>query len=57
LESRVPAWVRSLLPKEALVVVEESGNAYPHLISVVTSKFLSNQRFKIVVQVATLRDA
>jgi hypothetical protein len=50
LESRVPAWVRSLLPAEALVVVEESWNAYPHLISVVTSKYLSNQRFKIVVQ-------
>jgi hypothetical protein len=56
LASRVPAWLKALLPAEALIIQEESWNAYPHLFSVVTSKYLDPRRFKIVVQSTFLDD-
>ncbi|KAJ2720862.1 hypothetical protein GGI07_004340 [Coemansia sp. Benny D115] len=55
LGSRVPAIIRSLIPKDALLVYEEAWNGYPHCKTVVTSPFMK-ESMKIVTETMHLAD-
>ena len=45
--SKVPGWLSSLFAAEAMVLWEESWNAYPDCRTVLTSAYVSNETFKI----------
>lgn len=48
LRSKVPSIVVSLVPSNALFLVEEAWNAYPHCKTVLVNGYLDKARFKIV---------
>lgn len=50
LRSKVPALVRHLVPADALFLVEEAWNAYPHCTTVLVNGYLDKARFRIVVE-------
>lgn len=49
--SRLPAFVRAFLPTNAMILIEESWNTYPNIRTVLVSKYLAIDRFKIDIQV------
>lgn len=54
--SRVPSFVRRLLPNNSLAVNEEAWNAYPYCKTVLTSSVLSNETFSISIESLHLND-
>ncbi|KAI9500346.1 hypothetical protein GGI25_001073 [Coemansia spiralis] len=53
--SRVPAIVRAVMPKDALLLHEEAWNGYPHCKTVTTSPWLKDS-FKIITETMHLGD-
>lgn len=47
--SRVPSYVRAIVPTDSLVLVEEAWNAYPICKTVLTNGYMSKDRFFIAV--------
>lgn len=52
--SHLPSWIRSILPKTALLVEEEAWNAYPYCRTKFTCPFL--ERFVLDVETYYLPD-
>lgn len=50
LRSKVPALVRHLVPANALWLLEEAWNAYPHCTTTLVNGYLDHARFRIVVE-------
>ncbi|CAM6091873.1 unnamed protein product [Calypogeia fissa] len=54
LASKLPSWMVSLLPKNALILEEEAWNAYPHCTTVLKCPFLS--KFKLILETNHVAD-
>lgn len=50
LGSRVPGWLRYILPADLFFLYEESWNAYPDCLTILTSKFFANTKLRILVR-------
>mmetsp|Transcript_27881 Transcript_27881/g.65818 ORF Transcript_27881/g.65818 Transcript_27881/m.65818 type:complete len:326 (-) Transcript_27881:57-1034(-) len=48
--SKVPGLVAAMLPTDAMILVEEAWNAYPHCKTVLTNGYLDNKKFKICIE-------
>ncbi len=57
LASRVPGFVKVLLPSDMLVLVEEAWNAYPECRTVLTNAGMDKEKFKIDIESRHLPDA
>ncbi|KAJ1645470.1 hypothetical protein LPJ64_002939 [Coemansia asiatica] len=55
LGSRVPAFIRPIIPKDALILHEEAWNGYPHCKTVVTSPYMK-ENMRIVTETMHLPD-
>ncbi|KAI8872741.1 phosphatidylinositol transfer protein [Ramicandelaber brevisporus] len=49
LESKVPAILRAILPASAMILKEEAWNAYPHCLTILTSKYMGD-KFKLITE-------
>lgn len=47
--SRVPKFLRAILPKNALILEEESWNAFPYTKTIYTNLWLK-ERFNLVIE-------
>lgn len=56
LASHIPYVVRKMLPEDAMVLIEEAWNAYPHCKTVLTNGYLSKDKFRIIVETMHLPD-
>ncbi|KAK4538583.1 hypothetical protein CDCA_CDCA18G4608 [Cyanidium caldarium] len=56
LRTKVPAFVRYIMPESALVMVERSWNAYPHCLTVYSNEWLGD-KFTLVVETMHAADA
>ena len=56
LASHIPWAVQKMLPADAMVLVEEAWNAYPHCKTVLTNGYLSKDKFRIIVESMHLPD-
>ncbi|KAJ3450534.1 phosphatidylinositol transfer protein [Anaeramoeba flamelloides] len=52
--SRLPKWLRKILPKKSMVIIEESWNAFPYCLTSYSSPFL--KKFKFSVETMHLAD-
>lgn len=50
LKSKVPSIVAALVPSNALFLIEEAWNAYPHCKTVLVNGYMSKDKFKIDVE-------
>lgn len=50
LRSKVPGIVSSLAPSNALFLIEEAWNAYPHCKTVLINGYLSKEKLRIDVE-------
>ena len=50
LGSRVPGWLRFMLPGDLFFLYEEAWNAYPDCLTILTSKYFSNTKLRIIVR-------
>jgi hypothetical protein len=50
LGSRVPGWLRFILPGDLFFLYEEAWNAYPDCLTILTSKYFANTRLRIIVR-------
>lgn len=50
LGSRVPSWLRYLLPDGLFFLYEEAWNAYPDCLTILTSKYFANKTLRIMVR-------
>lgn len=48
--SRIPAFLSAICPRDSMVLVEEAWNAYPHCLTILTSAYLSKDKFFISVE-------
>jgi len=55
LGSRLPGWVRTLAPANALILHEESWNAFPYCKTVITSPFMPD-KFKYIIETRYFED-
>ncbi|KAI7820609.1 phosphatidylinositol transfer protein beta isoform [Kickxella alabastrina] len=55
LGSRIPALLRPLIPKDALILHEEAWNGYPHCKTVVTSPYMK-ENMRVVTETMHLAD-
>ncbi|KAJ2400731.1 hypothetical protein GGI23_001855 [Coemansia sp. RSA 2559] len=53
--SRVPAAIRAIMPKDALILHEEAWNGYPHCKTITTSPWMK-ENFKIITETMHLPD-
>jgi len=49
LEGYMPAWVKKLLPKSALILYEEAWDCFPYCKTVITSPFLG-KKFSLIIE-------
>ncbi|BAM79542.1 phosphatidylinositol transfer protein [Cyanidioschyzon merolae strain 10D] len=56
LKSKVPAFVRFVMPESALTMVERSWNAYPHCLTVYSNEWLGD-KFRLSVETVHAPDA
>ena len=57
LASHIPYVVKKMLPEDAMILVEEAWNAYPHCKTVLTNGYLSKDKMRIIVETMHLPDA
>lgn len=57
LASHIPYVVQKMLPADAMMLVEEAWNAYPHCKTVLTNGYLSKDKLRIIVESMHLPDA
>eukprot|EP01104_Vermistella_antarctica_P005038 TRINITY_DN15448_c0_g1_i1.p1 TRINITY_DN15448_c0_g1~~TRINITY_DN15448_c0_g1_i1.p1 ORF type:complete len:301 (+),score=92.22 TRINITY_DN15448_c0_g1_i1:60-905(+) len=50
LQSRIPAWIRAMVPTDAMFLYEEAWNAYPVCKTVLTNGYLAIEKFSIVIE-------
>eukprot|EP00949_MAST-11_sp_MAST-11-sp1_P004167 g4167.t1 len=50
IDSKVPAWLRFMLPNDSMVLVEEAYNAYPDCLTILHNKYLYASKFRVIIR-------
>ena len=50
LGSKLPGWLTYLLPRESMYLTEESWNAFPECLTILTSNYMSHKKCRIYVK-------
>lgn len=48
--SKVPGYLRAMVPADSMMLIEEAWNAYPHCKTVLINGYLAKEKFRIVIE-------
>ena len=48
--SKLPSYLASIVPSDCMVLIEEAWNAYPRCLTVITSAYLSKEKFYVAIE-------